>query len=362
MGLVLRNIKNSFMAYRSIYAQLIVTQLVAVIILLFVYGIVVSYDIAKEEEKMEKLYFDARFTERVSTAELREILPEVLDVVEDRVDFLYMGGNFEGNEARISFHEEYHGGKFRLSETVFSQGSLSDGRLMTESEMNDGSRVLIGYNVGNVGDTYIVAGEEFEVIGVLRETPSNVTLHIPLSSANEEFTTGFVSLFFDKLPTKSDYDTFVTVLKRHYGDNVQFNDFEPMNIDDIIAYDSIIVLALAIGVVAALDTILVYNYLMKKRKKQMAIFGIEGATRLQQILINEAEVAIITVITSLTGVVLFRLAVEQVIMEVYEIGISIFSIKVYGLMLLAFIGCILFGTFVMTVINTRKKALDMRRG
>jgi ABC-type antimicrobial peptide transport system permease subunit len=235
---------------------------------------------------------------------------------------------------------------------------------MTESEMNDGSRVLIGYNVGNVGDTYILAGEEFEVIGVLNTAfnPDDVNLHIPLSSVNEEFTSGFVSLFFAKLPTKADYDTFVTVLRSHYGDNVQFSDFEPMNVDDIIAYNSIIILALAIGVVAALDTILVYNYLMKKRKKQMAIFGIEGAKRIHQILINETEVLIITVLTAVTGVTVFRLVIEKILMEVYEIGIPIFSVKVYGIMLLAYIGCIFMGTLVMTVINSRKKVLDMRRG
>ncbi len=361
MGLVLQNIKNSFKAYRGIYALLVLTQLVAVIILFLVYGIIVSYDIAKEEQQMEALYIDAVFTERVSTTELVEILPSILDEVSDGFDFVFMGGKHEESELSITFHEEYFDGNFNLSKTVF-EGRLRSGRYITEEEMNNGSKVMLGYNVGEVGDTYNIAGEEFEIVGVVGEYPTENEIFIPLSSCNEEFTTRYISLFYKKFPTKSDYDTFASVLKKHYGDNVEVCDFEPMNVDDIIAYNSIIVLALAIGVVAALDTILVYNYLMKKRKKQMAIFGIEGATRIQQILINEIEVVIITIITAITGVAIFRLAIENVLMNVYEIGVSIFSIKVYGIMILAYIGCIIAGTLAMTVINTRKKALEMRRG
>lgn len=223
---------------------------------------------------------------------------------------------------------------------------------------------MIGYNIGAVGDTYTIDGEEYEIVGIKKRVfnPDEKSGHIPLSSCTEGITSGSVALIFKQLPTKSDYDTFSSVLKKYYGNNVIVHDFEAMNVDDIIAYNSIIILALAIGVVAALDTILVYNYLMKKRKKQMAIFGIEGAKRIHQILINETEVLIITVLTAVTGVTIFRLVIEKILMEVYEIGIAIFSVKVYGIMLLAYIGCIFMGTLVMTVINSRKKVLDMRRG
>lgn len=142
---------------------------------------------------------------------------------------------------------------------------------------------------------------------------------------------------------------------------MEFSEFEPMNVDEIIAYNSIIALALTIGVVATLDTILVYNYIIKKRKKQMAIFWINGANRMHQTFINELEVVLITIFTAVVGVAIFRLFIENILMEVYEIGISIFSAKVYGLMLLAYVGCVVIGSFVMTVINIGNKSFEMRR-
>lgn len=362
MGLVLQNIKSSFKAYRGIYTLLILAQLVAVIILFLVYGIIVSYDVAKEEQKMETLHIDAMFIEKVPTIELVEILPSILDEIGEGFDFVFTGARYKDTDIGLTFHEEYFDGKFNLSKTVFYEGKLKEGRYITEEEMNNGSRVMLGANVGEVGDTYIIGDEKYEIVGVLNGFFDEKEIFIPLSSCDEGFTTGHIGLIYKRYPTKSDYDTFVSVLKSHYGDNVEFSEFEPMNVDDIVVYNSIIALAFAIGVIAALDTILVYNYLMKKRKKQMAVFSIEGATRMQQVLINEIEVVIITVITAVLGVVIFRVAIENVLIEVYEISISIFSPKVYGIMLLAYVGCIIAGTLIITVINTRKKAIEIRRG
>ena len=143
---------------------------------------------------------------------------------------------------------------------------------------------------------------------------------------------------------------------------LKIDEFEPMNVDDIIAYNSIIVMAFAIGVVAALDTVLVFNYIMEKRKKQMAVFEINGASKVQQIFVNEMEVVVITFITVAVGVGFFRLFIEKSLMKVYGIEMSIFSLKAYLVMICAYVACIILGTFVMTVVNTRKKALEMRRG
>ena len=360
INLAFINIKNSLSSYKKIYMLLLISQMVAVLVLFFVYGIVVSYEAAKVDKLSDSLYMGSRITEKSTITEMKDALPEILETVEDRLD--YFAILVKDTDKKVIIINSYADGVYELPIEHFGNERLLSGRYMTTEEINNGSKVVICGNSGfKAGDTYIIGNETFEIAGIINTHEMEYTA-MSLNSCPEELVVSRLDLVFSKYPKQSDYDTFVNVMKKRYGNNVVFTEFNLMETDDIIAYDSIIVLALAIGVVAALDTILVYNYLMKKRKKQMAIFGIEGATRLQQILINETEVAIITVITSLVGVIIFRLAVERVIMEVYKIGISIFNIKVYGLMLLAFIGCILLGAFVMTVINTRKKALDMRRG
>ncbi len=358
IGLVFKNIKNSLRAYRGIYGLLIITQIIAVIILFFVYGTVVSYDMAREEKRSENLGFYAYFDERVAIYNLPDELKDVLENVEPRLK--YIAAIHKNEEIQISFIQDYHNGRLYIDEESFGTDRLTGGRYMTEEEINNGSKVVVGNEIGELGDTINLGNEEFEIIGTISGM-ENFGL-MSFRACPKELTTRMVVLEFNQFPTQFDYDIFVTTIKSHYGNKVQFSEFEPMNVDDIIAYNSIIVLALAIGVVAALDTILVYNYIMKKRKKQMAIFGINGANTRQQIFINEMEVVIITVFTAIIGVAAFRFFIEKTLMEVYEIGISIFSIKVYGIMLLAYAGCIILGTLVMTIINTRRKVLEMRRG
>lgn len=48
LKLALKNIKKSFNAYRNIYVLFLVAQLVSVIVLLFSYGTVTSYELKKK--------------------------------------------------------------------------------------------------------------------------------------------------------------------------------------------------------------------------------------------------------------------------------------------------------------------------
>lgn len=358
LGLVFNNIKNSIKAYRGIYSLLILTQFISVLILFFVYGTIVSYDMAREEKKSNDLEMYAHFNEKVTIKELPDVLEEVLENVEPRLKNI--AAIYKNEEIQISFIQAYHDGRFCLDEEAFGPDRLTNGRYMTEEEINNGSKVVVGNNIGELGDTIKFGNEEYEIIGTINGMENFGMMSF--QACPEDLTTSWVFLEFNRFPTQSDYDIFVEVLKRNYGNNVEVKEFEPMNVDDIIAYNSIIVMAFAIGIVAALDTILVFNYIMKKRKKQMAIFEINGANKIQQIFINEMEVVVITIVTTIIGVGVFRLFIEKSLMKVYQIEISIFSLKAYLTMICAFVVCIFLGTFVMTVINTRKKALDMRRG
>ncbi|MGN0374372.1 MAG: FtsX-like permease family protein [Butyrivibrio sp.] len=362
-GLVFRNIRNSFKAYRNIYVLMLVSQCVAVVMLLFVYGITVSYDIAKEEERTRYQDLEATFETGVSTQGLVKVLPEILDEMEERLCLVYATGKIPDKEISLTFHEEYHEGQFSQAEITFTEERLLDGRYLTTEEMNDGSKVAVAHNAGEVGDTILIGDTEFELVGKLGVFfhPDDVDIFIPLSSAPEEMVATCVCPMFKKFPTLSDYNHFKAVLEREYGSNVEVKEFEPVEVDDIIAYDSIIILAAAIGVVTALDTMLLYGYLMKKRKRQMAIFGITGAKRGQQILINELEITVITLLAAVLGVVIFRAAIEGIFTKVYEVGMPIFSIKAYGIMLGIYGASILGGTLIITLINSGQKVLDMRR-
>lgn len=361
LKIALKNIKNSILEYRNIYLLLIVSQLVSVIMLLFVYGVVVSYEAIKKETTVKSLEMEASFDrENVTIEQLRNCIEEILVVTEDRLDYFFTGTSENGNH--IGVHEEYHDGKYYLSQTVFEVDEIAKGRYFTIDEMNDGSKVIYGEEVGQVGDTYIIAGEEFKVVGVAKPYTDEVNIQIPLKSCPGSFGFSLLYFKFNKLPTKDDYNCFKEVLERNFGTSVRVKEFKPLDADSIVAINSVIVMAVIVGVIAALDTALIYGYIMKKRKKQMAVFGIIGVNKIQRIAINEIEIILISIITVSTGFVLFKFILEKPLISIYDVSIPIYTTRAYGVMLGMYLLSIMVVTLIMVICTTKNKFLDVRRG
>lgn len=368
--IVIKNIKKSFKAYGSIYSLLIVSQFLAVLILFFVYGIVTGYEMKKNEIVTNASYVTAIFIEPVSVLSVKEVYSEILPQMEERMDYAFLNVLNNESDIEITCIMEYSNKKFCMPIDEFGSDRLIDGRYPNEIEMNDGSKIGFGYlnSQGSstnyqfkVGESVDLYGEKYEIIGVIEAvTKSRVT--IPICSCTEDMKTAHAMVAFEGFILKDDYDLFKEIMLEHYGSNVVINDFEPVDITDIIAYDSMIILAVVIGLIAMLDTILVYNYVMKKRKKQMAIIGLEGATRIQQVLICETEIFLITILVTACGVVIFRFLLENIIMDVYDIRMPIFNMKIYAGLLLIYIGCIICGSLGLIICNTRKSLLEIRRG
>ena len=90
IALAFKNIKNSFKAYRSIYSLLLISQIVAIMILLLIYGIITSYNIKIEEKQALYRFMSVNFKTPVSAYEIKELLPDMLSEMEDRFDYCYV--------------------------------------------------------------------------------------------------------------------------------------------------------------------------------------------------------------------------------------------------------------------------------
>lgn len=369
LQLAFKNIKKSFGAYRNIYVLFLVSQLVSVIVLLFSYGTVTSYELKKEEQTAKGCYVYARFIEPVSVISVRDVIPELVEPMNERVAHTFVEIDSSYEELEITCIMEYYNGRYSVPSEAFPQSRLYDGRYIDEMEMNDGSRVAFGYldyesfkdgTVFSVGDKYTLFGEEYEIVGIIDGGPP-ARLTIPINSVTEDMKTSLLYVEFNRLTTKSDYDSFTEVVNENFSGNVRISDFGIVNFDNIIEYDSIIMLAVIIGVISTLNTILIYNYIMKKRKKQMAIYRIEGAGRMQQIAICEIEVVLVTVITSIVGVLIFNSGMDELIIDAYNISMPVYSAKIYLIMLGIYAGCIILGSGILVTVNTRGSILGMRR-
>ncbi len=368
-GIILTNIKNSIYGYRKMYILLIVSQILTTILLFFVYGIFGSYNAQKQELDIDSYSFDASFNGDVTIKQIKECLPDILDKNQANLDFFVVLAFDDVNNIQVGIRSEYFNGTYSLSNTVYGDRELRAGRWLNSIELTDGDKVVMGINAGNVGDMVIIGDEEYEIIGIdansATEDMAQATgwpyIEMSLNACPDNIRPYSVSMDFNKLPTYSEYKVFRDGLKSAFGNNVEVSEFNVKDEEELIAINSIIIISVIIGINAALDTALIYGYIMKKRKKQMAVFGITGANKMQRIMINELEIIFISIVTTVMGFVIFKFGIENKMMSIYGSSVPIYNMTVYGIMMGVFVLTIIVFTLVITLYNTKKKLIDVRR-
>lgn len=367
MNLVFKNITSSIKAYNGIYILLIVSQIIAVIILLFTYCVFSCAQIKKQEQKEVYGYgMHGVFTEPISVDSLKEVLPIITANMNDNIKDIFFEVDNGDEKFDVSCVMDFKDGKYCMQSDYFTDKRLYSGRYINGLEMNDGSKVVFGfgsYEEGrdySVGDKCILFGEEYEIVGII-DGPLVTRVSLPLNSCTKEMKTYMLQIDLDTIITKSEYDFFTNTLREYYGNNVQFSEFEVVDMSDYISYNTVIIMAFVIGVIMALDTILVFNYILKKRRRQMQIWSILGAKRSQQIGICMVEIIIITLLTMTVGFLIFKICIEKALIGLFDVGLEIFNVKLYLTLLGIYCLSIMLGTGVMITINTKTSMLDWRR-
>ena len=361
MGLVIKNIVSSIKGYKRIYLTMIASQIISVMLLFLTYGIFGSFNLSQKEYELEQKHIWAYFEDNVYIEELKPVLLKLLEETEAKLDYFFVMGivDYESG-VRISIYNEYKEGSLSYSNTIKKNTTLLQGRYPTDYEMDSGAHVAVSSTSHTVGSVVSVAGKEYEVIGMDENTHDD-KLTVSLNAVPEGYQFQMVALNFNKFPTIEDYEFFKYELEKEFGSRVKIGKFEAVDIEQIIAMKSIVVISIIVGIVAALDTALLYGYLMEKRKKQIAIMGIMGAKRIHRVLINEIEIMLITVITSVIGLTLFKFIFENLVHKMYENIMEIYYPKVYLIMFGIYIVSVLLVTSVVTISKSGNKFLQLRK-
>ena len=365
ISLALKNIKNSFSAYRNIYALLLLSQFIGIIILLFVYGTITSYNIKIEDNNTRYNFINVKFADGVSAEVVKEILPEILPQMESRLKYCFADFVREDTELEVTAFMSYKDGKYSVPETSFPRDRLVVGRYPTDIEMTEGEAVAFAYG-GQMGaevtsykwgDKYSFKGKQYEIVGVVDGLRNISRITIPINSCTADMKVKLLRFEFNGFVTEKDHKLIEDTLKSSFGKSCEFSEFELVELDDIVRFNTVILLAVIIGGIVAFDTVLVYSYILEKRKRQMAILSIVGANRFQRVVICGFEILFITVLTTIIGAILFEFVLKNIIIKIYVPSIEMYTLKTYLYIVISYIGTIVFGTSVVINISTKKRVL-----
>lgn len=359
INLVIKNIKNSFKNFRKIYLLLIVSQLVSIVSIFFVYGIFASYSEKMTELDMDSYIVNVSFTES-TVGELKECLPEILEQIEPKLDYLFVSSG-SGNGTMVAMYTEYHDGEYVLKASVKEKNLIREGRTLSDEDVEKESKVLYSLcpEENKVGDIVNIAGVEFEVIGVDIENLEGYI--IPFNVCPDNSKLYYLSVVFEKLPTQKDYNLIKETLEGTFGINCEIDEFDVKDEEQIISYRTNMIISIAICVISALNTCLLYGYIVSQRRKQMAVYGIIGASQGRILAINEIEIMLVSALTTFAGLAIFKLGLENVITSIYEESTALYSVQAYLIMTAGYIISIFVFTFILLHIMNRDKLVDMLR-
>ena len=360
-NLAIKNIMSSVAQFRRVYILMLVSQFIAVLSIFFAYGIFAGYSSKMEELVADSYMFWAEITDS-DMGSLREGLPEILNELENRMDFVLVDGY--SDVGMIQMHSEYHNGKFYASETIMNNiakrnDSTMTGRYLSDKDFLNAAPVCFYCGIGSEDKNVIIGGIQFKIIGESGDGATECWA-IPFTACPDEVPIRNVVIVFRELPTKDDYLMFKNTLVEIYGEKVTVDDFEFKDNEELVSMRTIIAISVAIGIISALNICLLYGYIISRRMKQMAVYGITGATKLLRLAINESEIMLVSLIIELLGFVVFRVGPEQIFSMVYE-NSGLYSTKVYMVMLISYSACIFLITYIMLRYVNREKLRDMLR-
>ena len=358
LTLVLKSIKNSFQNFRKIYLLLIISQFISVISIFFVYGIYTSYSVKMQEVDIDSYQIGTMFEEG-DLGTLRECLPEILEQIERKLERVWVSCSSDG--FMISLHTEYHNGKYTQAGLIIDNSDVMQGRMLTDEDTINANKVIYSHmpKEHKAGDKLTIAGTEFEIVGVDEKNMRDISM--PYTSCPDDVDLFLVYFTFEKLPTQKDYDIIKNTLKGVFGDDVTIDEFQLKDQETIISYRTTMMISIAIGLVSALNTCLLYGYIISQRQKQMAIYGIVGASRGLRLMMNELEIMLVDIAAVLVGFVVFRFGLQDMIIEIYESSMELYSTKAYLIMMALYVVCIFVFTTVLLAVMNRDKLTDMLR-
>ena len=360
LKLIIKNIKTSLHSFRKVYWLMMISQLIAIISIFIAYGIFSSYSAKMLELDIESQSIGAYFseTEICTVGSLKNCLPEILDEYGDRLNYIFVAG--ADDDRMISMHSEYYNGGFHLSKEIDDKMVAMFGRKITDEDFINTKKVLFKIGTVNEEDVVNIGDEKFEIIGENGDANLNGYC-IPFTSCPDKVELAALSVRFNKLPTQSDYLLLKNVLKENFGERVTIDEFEIKDEEELISIRSIIMISLAVGMISALNTCLLYGYIISKRRKQMAVYGIVGASKALRLAIQQLEIMLVSLAMELVGFLFFRFALQDLLTQIYESGISLYGTRAYVVMLTAYALCIFLITHIMLKIMNREKLTDMMR-
>lgn len=239
------------------------------------------------------------------------------------------------------------------------------GRMITDEEENKGANVTC-ICVSNVGepteqmqvllegdDTLVFRSVSYEVVG--GSATALDSMIIPFQAVPDDFVYDDVVIFtFDGVLTRATYNDIVTTASIYMPDALTFPELNLSDNDTISIFDNIIAIAILISIFSALNFVLLYQFILKKRTHDMAILRVCGCGKLRLFCMYIGECLCISIPFYLIGTALYYLLLRFVLQSIYPYISEVHSFKMYIMIFAIYILAVVLVVAIMILSHINK--------
>ena len=375
----LKNIKSFFINNFIIFILLVISTITSAIVIFFSYGVYQNYNtiLSYKEDDLSDDYIGINYvntgTEYVTKRDLLNCLSEIDDIsneLREQIIQYDVEGIIDNNSYEFKFL--YCDGKFKVAEefkeNLKKYDNLTEGTYWSDYEEANGICVALISDPAVFGEIsaldsikYVnqlkIGGKIYDIIG--KQAWNEKGAMFPFSTvADEQLLTSTLISFNSAVSVKT-YNQIRDVFNNYMGDKAVFEEIRTIDKDTYYTYKTVILISVFIALIAAINFMILYRYIMSTRKRTTAIFRILGLTPAKLNFMNMSECIILIVPFFILGMVLYQTVFLPRLHTYFVYMQDAYTPFVYFLLFVIFISVSLIVIGIMLLVMSRKRILEL---
>ena len=195
-------------------------------------------------------------------------------------------------------------------------------------------------------------GDTFDIIGV---NIGATTFPVYSANPNYRIDTLYIELF--EPITAEHYTELCDILESNLGDHVEMPNIEFTESRNIYLYNTILLICSLISLAAGINFIILFHFIMLKRRKRIAVFRLCGYTYLKCIIMCLSECLLLTVPLYIISTYIYDKFIVSAFSDLYPYMESANSLKIYLILGALYIGITTIITLVMLIKDVTKASI-----
>lgn len=375
----LKNIKSFFINNFIIFILLVISTITSAIVIFFSYGVYQNYNtiLSYKEDDLSDDYIGINYvntgSEYVTKRDLLNCLSEIDDIsneLREQIIQYDVEGIIDNNSYEFKFL--YCDGKFKVAEefkeNLKKYDNLTEGTYWSDYEEANGICVALISDPAVFGEIsaldsikYVnqlkIGGKIYDIIG--KQAWNEKGAMFPFSTvADEQLLTSTLISFNSAVSVKT-YNQIRDVFNNYMGDKAVFEEIRTIDKDTYYTYKAVILISVFIALIAAINFMILYRYIMSTRKRTTAIFRILGLTPAKLNFMNMSECIILIVPFFILGMVLYQTVFLPRLHTYFVYMQDAYTPFVYFLLFVIFISVSLIVIGIMLLVMSRKRILEL---